>query len=92
MKERPRWLDEPRNVNRIVYALYAVCLGLLVAELVIDRHAEFPVQGWFGFYAAFGFLAYCGIVNTAKILRRLLRRPEDYYLPEGDRDEFDRDG
>lgn len=92
MKEQPRWLDQPRNVRRIVYVLYAVCLGLLVAELFVHRHADFGVQGWFGFYAAFGFLAYCGIVNAAKVLRRLLRRPEDYYLPDDDRDENEGNG
>lgn len=87
MKDDSRRLDDPRNVNRIVYTLYAVCIALLVAELFVDRHGDFPIHGWFGFYAAFGFLAYCGIVNTAKLLRRLLRRPEDYYLPdEGERD------
>lgn len=92
MKEWGRWLDEPRHVNRIVYGLYTACIGLVIAELLIDRHAYFGVEGWVGFYAAFGFLAYCGIVNTAKVLRRLLRRPEDYYLSEGDRDGHERDG
>lgn len=87
MKDGSGPLDDPRHVQRIVYALYAVCIALLLAELFVDRHANFPIHGWFGFYAAFGFLAYCGIVNAAKLLRRLLRRPEGYYLPdEGERD------
>ncbi|HEU4542112.1 MAG TPA: hypothetical protein VFR23_13375 [Jiangellaceae bacterium] len=68
--------------NRIMYGLYALCAALLVAELVIDRKAEFGgIESWFGFYAVFGFLAYCFIVNAAKLLRRLVRRPEDYYEP-----------
>lgn len=77
-------LDRPRNVTRIVHGLYAVCLLLLVAELVIHRHADFGVEAWFGFYAALGFLAYCGIVFSAKALRRLVRRSEDYYREDRD--------
>lgn len=92
MRGRPRWLDEPRNVNRIVYGLYALCLGLLVAEPLIHRKDYFAVQDWLGFYAAFGFLAYCGIVGAAKVLRRLLGRREDYYVPDHDRDGHGRDG
>lgn len=77
-----------RNPGTVVtYALYATCAALLVAELVIDRVVEFSVEGWFGFYAVFGFAAYCGIVNAAKVLRRAVRRPEEYYLPDDDREE-----
>jgi hypothetical protein len=78
------WFDKPRNATRIVYGLYAVCAALLVAELVIDRKPEFNgVESWFGFYAVFGFLAYCFIVNAAKLLRKVVRRPENYYESGG---------
>lgn len=74
----------PRTGTVVTYLLNAVCGALLVAELLIDRHGYFGVEGWFGFYAVFGFAAYCGIIYTAKALRRLVRRPEDYY--QGGRD------
>lgn len=90
--ERTGWLDDPRNVTRIVRGLYVACALVLVAELFIHRHAYFGVEGWFGFYAALGFLAYVGIVNAAKLLRRALGRPESYYLSEADRDGGRRDG
>lgn len=80
MTERPSTGRGPGTV--VTYTLYAVCAALLVAELVIDRKAELSVEGWFGFYAVFGFAAYSGIVNAAKALRRIVRRPEDYYLPD----------
>ena len=32
-----------------------------------------------GFFAAFGFFAYMAIVNTAKVLRMIVMREEDYY-------------
>lgn len=85
-QERRYRLDEPRNVTRIVYGLYAVCLVLLVVELVIHRKAEFEseAESWFGFYAVLGFVAYTAIVYTAKALRRLVRRSEDYYRDGSD--------
>lgn len=92
MRERRRWLDDPRHVNRIVYGLYALCLALLVAEPLIHRKTYFAVQEWLGFYAVFGFLAYCGIVGVAKVLRRLVGRREDYYVSDHDRDEHRSDG
>ncbi len=73
------WLDQPRNINRIVYALWLICAGLLIAEFFYHKHPHFGWDGWFGFYALFGFVAYCFIVLTAKGLRRLIRRDEDYY-------------
>jgi len=81
--EKPRWLDQPRNVTHLVYALYAACLTVLLAELGIDKHAHFAFENLFGFYAAFGFSAYVVIVFAAKGLRRLVRRPEQYYDTPG---------
>ena len=78
-QDKPRWLDHPRNVTHLVYALYAACATLLLAELGIDKHAHFAFENLFGFYAAFGFGAYVVIVVAAKGLRHLIRRPEDYY-------------
>lgn len=65
--------------DRLSYLVYAVCGLLLVVELVYDRHAYFPLERTFGFYAVMGFGAYLTVVFTAKGLRRLVRRPEDYY-------------
>lgn len=79
MNERERWLDRPRNVARLVYLLYAVCAGLLLADLFYEKHAHFAFESWFGFFALFGFFAYVVIVLSAKLLRRLISRPEDYY-------------
>ncbi len=74
----------PRTGTVVTYLLYGVCLALLAAELLIDRKAYFGIEGSFAFYAVVGFAAYCGIIYTAKALRRLVRRPEDYY--QGGRD------
>ncbi len=73
------WLEQPATVNKIVYAVWGICALLVVAEFFYEKHPHFGFDGWFGFYAGFGFLSYCTIVLSAKALRRLLKRSEDYY-------------
>ena len=77
--ERKYWLDEPRNVDRIVYAVYAVCALLFVLDVVTHKHGPFAIEHWFGFYGIYGFVACVGLVLAAKVMRRVLMRPEDYY-------------
>ena len=78
-EEKRYWLDDPRNVDKIVYALYAVCGLLLVIDPLIHKHGPFAIEHWFGFYGIYGFVACVALVLAAKELRRILMRPEDYY-------------
>jgi len=73
------WLDRSENVTKLFHVVWGVGIALLVAELFLRKHEEFGFAGWFGFYAFFGFVACVTLVLTAKALRRILRRPEDYY-------------
>ena len=75
----PRWLDDPRNVTRIVYGLVTLCALAFLADLFYGKHPHFGFEGWFGFYAVYGFLGSVGLVLSAKWLRRWLKRDEDYY-------------
>ena len=77
--ERQRWLDRPENVTKIVRALWIACGALVVAEFFYHKHPYFGFDGSFAFYAVFGFAAYCVIVFSAKGLRRVIKRDEDYY-------------
>lgn len=86
-REKPRWLDDPRNVTRIVYGLAALCVLSFAADLFYDKHPHFGFEGWFGFYAVYGFLGSVGLVLSAKWLRRWLKRDEDYYEGPGERDD-----
>ena len=47
------WLDERRNVMRLIWFFAALCVGVLVIDAGFDRHDEFPWEGWFGFYGFF---------------------------------------
>lgn len=76
--------DDPRNVRRVLVALFLACAVALGLDTVVLRHLTFKeggfdAEGFWGFYAAYGFVACVVLVVAAKWLRRLLMRDEDYY-------------
>jgi len=77
--ERRHWLDRKENVTKVARGLYLLCGVLVLLDLFIHRHAVVGVDGWFAFYALYGFVGSVGLVMTAKLLRLWLKRPEDYY-------------
>ena len=79
--DAPRWLDRKQNVDRICYALYAVCGVLFMADLFYHREAHFAFETWLptGFSGAYGLVSCVALVLAAKGIRRLLMRDEDYY-------------
>jgi hypothetical protein len=78
-KTQAYWLDHPANVEWVVRAVYLICAVLVVADVFVHKHGPFAIEYVFGFYAWYGFLACVGLVLAAKVLRRVLMRPEDYY-------------
>jgi hypothetical protein len=76
---RVRWLDRKENVTKVARALYAVCALVALLDFVIHRHVEFSAEGFPAFYAIYGFVGSVFLVLSAKQLRKLLKRPEDYY-------------
>ncbi len=78
-EDDPRWLDRPGSVGILIKILMAACAATVLADFFYHKHGEFHFQEFPGFDAAFGFLAYVGLVNLAKGVRVLLMRSEDYY-------------
>lgn len=78
-KEKTYWLDKKENVSKIYYALCGVCIALFLSDFVYHKHVVFPMEGWFGYYALYGFASAWTLVLLAKQLRRVIGRPEDYY-------------
>ena len=72
------WLDEPRNVQRLFWALCALCLLLAAADFFYHKETHFAFEGWFGFFAWYGFVVCFGLVLLAKEMRRIVKRDEDY--------------
>ena len=79
MTGRKHWLDEPRNVRRLWRGFLVVLALTVLAELAVELHPHFEVEGLFGFHAAYGFLACLAMILVAKGLGLLLKRPDDYY-------------
>lgn len=75
----PGWADRPEIKQRIRYVLYAACILLVGADLIVHRHIVVPLEKVPAFYAIYGFVALVAVVMAAKGLRRLVGRPEDYY-------------
>jgi len=70
---------DSRKVRRVLYSLYACCTALLVIDFLYHRHNLHPWDHWRGFYALYGFVGCVLLVLIAKLLRKLVKRPEDYY-------------
>ena len=73
------WLDDIGNVHKLFWALVAVCAMLFTADAFYEKHAVFEFEHWFGFFGLFGFFLSFALVLTARELRKILKRDEDYY-------------
>lgn len=73
------WLVRPATI-RILWIVFAIVLALtVVPDLFIDKHASFPIEETFGFYAWFGFLTCVAMVLGAKAMALFLKRKDTYY-------------
>jgi len=79
MKKELTIFDNPQNVRRLRTGFFIALVLVLFAEAFVDMHGEFSVEHFYGFYAVYGFIAYVSLIFTAKFLRRILMRREDYY-------------
>lgn len=78
--EKPGMFDNPQNVKRLLVIFFSLTGLVLSIDLFYHKHAIFPWEGYFGFYAVFGFVACVVLVIVAKyFLRPLVMRKEDYY-------------
>ena len=79
-QERKYWLDDRRNVNKIIYGLGAVWAVLLAADLFpYKHHLHFGFERSIGFYVMYGFFSSVGLVLAAKVLRKVVMRDKDHY-------------
>lgn len=77
--EKPDFFDKEKNVQRIMYGLYAICGLLVVLDFVIHRHTYHPWEKLWGFYPLYGFIGCVLLVVIAKWMRTFLMRSENYY-------------
>ena len=77
--EKRHVFDKPENVKRLLRTLYAICAGLLLIDLVFERHIIHLWESLFGFYALFGFVGCALLVLIAREMRKIVMRDEDFY-------------
>lgn len=83
--EKTYWLDDPRHVDFLIWALVGLCIITAGADvldflgLYIFKHPHFPEERFINFYGFFGFISFVFIVIAGKFLRKLVMRDEDYY-------------
>lgn len=80
--EPPRWLDDPKNVKKVVWGVYAISAAVLVIDPLVHKHGPFAIEHIWGFYGIYGFIGCVFLVLAAKEMRRFLMRSEDYYERE----------
>lgn len=80
MDEELAMFDKPQNVKRLLRGFYSSVVILLLIDVIYHKHAIFPWEACFGFYAVYGFVACVILVIVAKyVLRPLVMRDESYY-------------
>ena len=78
------WLTRPETIHKLWIGGGAILALTVVAQLPLHVHEYFGVDGWFGFNAAYGFLACVAMVLFAKALGLLIKRGDTYYEEEED--------
>lgn len=72
--------ETDRRLARMAIRLvYTSCIGLVLADFVVEKHPHFGVENLPGFYALIGFSAFIAIVWGGVQLRKFVGREENYY-------------
>lgn len=86
MKDEPEfhadsdhWLVRPENIRLIWIVSIVVLVLLVLADLFVEHHPYFGIDGTFGFGAWYGFVACVVLVFFSKGLGLFLKRKDTYY-------------
>jgi len=73
------WLVRPKTIRMLWIVFIAILAATVLADLFIEHHSTFRIDGTFGFGAWFGFLSCVVLIVGAKLLGFVLKRPDTYY-------------
>lgn len=79
MAEQDHWLVRPATIRKLWIGFIVVLVLTVAAQFFIELHPHFEAEGWFGFYAGYGFIVCVAMVVGAKVLGMVLKRKETYY-------------
>ncbi len=63
----------------IFRVLVGASVVLIAVDVLFPKHGPFALEHWLGFYGGIGFLAIVAFVLAARLLRGLVRQPENVY-------------
>ena len=72
-------LAVPSGTILLIRILFVACVVVVLLDLTYEKKGYMNPERYFGFYAAYGFVMFTGLIFVAKALRRFIKRPEDYY-------------
>jgi hypothetical protein len=78
-QEQQDFFDKPENIGKLLKVFYALCVVLVVVDLVVHRHIYHSWENIPAFYAIYGFVGCVALVVVAKAMRKVLMKEEDYY-------------
>ena len=81
------WFERIGNQSTIVWGLAAVCVLLVVLELLFVEHKAEGIKAIVGIYAIAGLVMVGAIIVLARGARAVLGRSEDHYGDRGIDDE-----
>ncbi|MDP7449259.1 MAG: hypothetical protein QF689_11780 [Candidatus Latescibacteria bacterium] len=87
------WIERASSVKLLCQLLIVVCVGLFLPDILdllhigYHKHGHYSAEGWLGFYAIFGFIAYSFIVGAGWVWRSVVMRGEDFYDDGGESDD-----
>ena len=73
------WLVRDETIRRLWVVFAVILAATVLADLFVEHHPYFGLDGTFGFGAWFGFLACVALIVFAKALGAILKRPDTYY-------------
>ena len=79
MKKELKIFDRRKNVQRLLYIFYGSLVVLLLIDFFIHKHGDFTWETAPEFYAVYGFVSCVALIFIAKLLRKIVRKKENYY-------------
>jgi hypothetical protein len=73
------WLTRPETIRRLWIVFIVVLTATVLADLAVEHHPMFGIDGTFGFGAWYGFASCVALIVFAKALGVVLKRPDSYY-------------
>ena len=73
------WLVRDDTIRRLWIVFAVVLAATVLADLFVEHHPHFGLDGTLGFGAWFGFVSCVVLIVFARALGTLFKRPDTYY-------------